>query len=193
MKVSELANELGTTSKEILEIIKKNDPSAKLFAATKLTEAQENAVRGSLSAKKSAPSRQEAGQEGKTSASEAAEKSGASSKPEAAKQENQKPEAGKTDGQAPKKKLTAVFRPQNAQQQIKRPVPKPTQAPNRSQAAAGAKSPAAEGNQNSRLGTGQTDLDRNQPARENRDGNRNQGNFQGGRDGRENRDRKSVV
>ena len=43
MKVSELANELGTTSKEILEIIKKNDPSAKLFAATKLTEAQENA------------------------------------------------------------------------------------------------------------------------------------------------------
>ena len=51
MKVSELANELGTTSKEILEIIKKNDPSAKLFAATKLTEAQENAVRGSLSAK----------------------------------------------------------------------------------------------------------------------------------------------
>ena len=63
MKVSELANELGTTSKEILEIIKKNDPSAKLFAATKLTEAQENAVRGSLSAKKSAPSRQEAGQE----------------------------------------------------------------------------------------------------------------------------------
>ena len=188
MKVSELANELGTTSKEILEIIKKNDPSAKLFAATKLTEAQENAVRGSLSAKKSAPARQEAGPEGKMSASEAAEKSGASSKPEAAKQESQKPEAGKTDGQAPKKKLTAVFRPQNAQQQIKRPVPKPTQAPNRSQAAAGAKSPAAEGNQNSRLGTGQTDLDRNQPARENRDGNRNQGNFQGGRDGRENRD-----
>ena len=90
MKVSELANELGTTSKEILEIIKKNDPSAKLFAATKLTEAQENAVRGSLSAKKSAPSRQEAGQEGKTSASETAEKSGASSKPEAAKQENQR-------------------------------------------------------------------------------------------------------
>ena len=31
MKVSELANELGKTSKEVLDIVKQTDPSASLY------------------------------------------------------------------------------------------------------------------------------------------------------------------
>ena len=91
MRVSELANELGKTSKEVLDIIKQKDSSAALFAASSVSKDQENMVRNAVSQKK----------EGKT--------------------------------EPAKKKLTAVFRPQNAQQQIKRPVPKqqpkPQQAP----------------------------------------------------------------
>ena len=34
MRVSELANELGKTSKEVLDIIKQKDSSASLFAAS---------------------------------------------------------------------------------------------------------------------------------------------------------------
>ena len=82
MRVSELANELGKTSKEVLDIIKQKDSSAALFAASSVSKDQENMVRNAVSQKK----------EGKT--------------------------------EPAKKKLTAVFRPQNAQQQIKRPVPK---------------------------------------------------------------------
>lgn len=55
---------------------------------------------------------------------------------------SQKKEAPKAE--PAKKKLTAVFRPQNAQQQIKRPVPK--QAPKKEapvSAASEAKAPAA--------------------------------------------------
>ena len=91
MRVSELANELGKTSKEVLDIIKQKDSSAALFAASSVSKDQENMVRNAVSQKK----------EGKT--------------------------------EPAKKKLTAIFRPQNAQQQIKRPVPKqqpkPQQAP----------------------------------------------------------------
>ena len=91
MRVSELANELGKTSKEVLDIIKQKDSSAALFAASSVSKDQENMVRNAVSQKK----------EGKT--------------------------------EPARKKLTAVFRPQNAQQQIKRPVPKqqpkPQQAP----------------------------------------------------------------
>ena len=91
MRVSELANELGKTSKEVLDIIKQKDSSAAFFAASSVSKDQENMVRNAVSQKK----------EGKT--------------------------------EPAKKKLTAVFRPQNAQQQIKRPVPKqqpkPQQAP----------------------------------------------------------------
>ena len=86
MKVSELANELGKTSKEVLDIVKQKDQSASLFAASSLSGDQEAMVRAAVSQKKEAPKAEPA-----------------------------------------KKKLTAVFRPQNAQQQIKRPVPK--QAP----------------------------------------------------------------
>ena len=95
MRVSELANELGKTSKEVLDIIKQKDSSAALFAASSVSKDQENMVRNAVSQKK----------EGKT--------------------------------EPAKKKLTAVFRPQNAQQQIKRPVPKqqpkPQQAPTKAE------------------------------------------------------------
>ena len=53
MRVSELANELGKTSKEILEIIKQKDNAAALYAASNVTRDQENIVRNSLSPKKS--------------------------------------------------------------------------------------------------------------------------------------------
>ena len=103
MKVSELANELGKTSKEVLDIVKQKDQSAALFAASSLSGDQEAMVRAAVSQKKEAPKAEPA-----------------------------------------KKKLTAVFRPQNAQQQIKRPVPK--QAPKKEapvSAASEAKAPAA--------------------------------------------------
>ena len=90
MKVSELANELGKTSKEVLDIVKQKDQSASLFAASSLSGDQEAMVRAAVSQKKEAPK---------------ASENGAKAEPA-------------------KKKLTAVFRPQNAQQQIKRPVPK---------------------------------------------------------------------
>lgn len=45
MRVSELANELGKTSKEILEIIKTKDKAAVLYAASNVTKDQENIVR----------------------------------------------------------------------------------------------------------------------------------------------------
>ena len=54
MRVSELANELGKTSKEILEIIKTKDKAAVLYAASNVTKDQENIVRNSLSPKKAA-------------------------------------------------------------------------------------------------------------------------------------------
>ena len=92
---SELANELGKTSKEVLDIVKQKDQSASLFAASSLSGDQEAMVRAAVSQKKEAPK---------------ASENGAKAEPA-------------------KKKLTAVFRPQNAQQQIKRPVPK--QAPKR--------------------------------------------------------------
>ena len=103
MRVSELANELGKTSKEVLDIVKQKDQSASLFAASSLSGDQEAMVRAAVSQKKEAPKAEPA-----------------------------------------KKKLTAVFRPQNAQQQIKRPVPK--QAPKKEapvSAASEAKAPAA--------------------------------------------------
>ena len=98
MRVSELANELGKTSKEVLDIIKQKDSSAALFAASSVSKDQENMVRNAVSQKKEGA-----------------------------------PKAEAEKAEPAKKKLTAVFRPQNAQQQIKRPVPKqqpkPQQAP----------------------------------------------------------------
>ena len=87
--LSELANELGKTSKEVLDIIKQKDSSASLFAASSVSKDQETMVRNAVSQKKEGA-----------------------------------PKAEAEKAEPAKKKLTAVFRPQNAKQQIKRPVPK---------------------------------------------------------------------
>ena len=52
MRVSELANELGKPSKEVLDIIKQKDSSASLFAASSVSKDQETMVRNAVSQKK---------------------------------------------------------------------------------------------------------------------------------------------
>ena len=130
MRVSELANELGKTSKEILEIIKTKDKAAVLYAASNVTKDQENIVRSFANPKREAkPAAPEHRTEApKTEASRAEAPRTEAPRTEAPKTEAPKAEAarsqdGASKGEPAKKKLTAVFRPQNAQQQIKRPVP----------------------------------------------------------------------
>ena len=154
MRVSELANELGKTSKEVLDIVKQKDQSASLFAASSLSGDQEAMVRAAVSQKKEAPKAEPA-----------------------------------------KKKLTAVFRPQNAQQQIKRPVPK--QAPKKEapvSAASEAKAPAAarpEAQPEERTGTRENRSrdTRGEMRSQNRDGRtgagRGEGRVRDTRDGRQ--------
>ena len=161
MKVSELANELGKTSKEVLDIVKQTDQSAALFAASSLSGDQEAMVRAAVSQKKEAPK---------------ASENGAKAEPA-------------------KKKLTAVFRPQNAQQQIKRPVPK--QAPKKEapvSAASEAKAPAAarpEAQPEERTGTRENRSrdTRGEMRSQNRDGRtgagRGEGRVRDTRDGRQ--------
>ena len=161
MKVSELANELGKTSKEVLDIVKQKDQSAALFAASSLSGDQEAMVRAAVSQKKEAPK---------------ASENGAKAEPA-------------------KKKLTAVFRPQNAQQQIKRPVPK--QAPKKEapvSAASEAKAPAAarpEAQPEERTGTRENRSrdTRGEMRSQNRDGRtgagRGEGRVRDTRDGRQ--------
>ena len=125
MRVSELANELGKTSKEILEIIKTKDKSAVLYAASNVTKDQENIVRSFANPKRDA---KPAAPEHRTEASKTEASRTEAPRTEAPKTEAPKAEAarnqdGGSRGEPAKKKLTAVFRPQNAQQQIKRPVP----------------------------------------------------------------------
>ncbi len=122
MRVNELANELGKTSKQILELIKQADPSASMYAVSKVTADQEAAVRRAISPKREA-----------APAPKAADVKPAAPAPKAAETASAPADkAAGAQGQPAKKKLTAVFRPQNAQQQIKRPVPK---APANQQAA----------------------------------------------------------
>ena len=161
MKVSELANELGKTSKEVLDIVKQKDQSASLFAASSLSGDQEAMVRAAVSQKKEAPK---------------ASENGAKAEPA-------------------KKKLTAVFRPQNAQQQIKRPVPK--QAPKKEapvSVASEAKAPAAarpEAQPEERTGTRENRSrdTRGEMRSQNRDGRtgagRGEGRVRDTRDGRQ--------
>ena len=52
MRVSELANELGKSSKEVLDIVKQKDQSASLFAASSLSGDQEAMVRAAVNQKK---------------------------------------------------------------------------------------------------------------------------------------------
>ena len=137
MRVSELANELGKTSKEILEIIKTKDKSAVLYAASNVTRDQENIVRSFANPKRDAkPAAPEHRSEApKTEAPRAEAPRTEAPRTEAPKTEAPKAEAvrsqdGASKGEPAKKKLTAVFRPQNAQQQIKRPVPPKPQTAN---------------------------------------------------------------
>ena len=137
MRVSELANELGKTSKEILEIIKTKDKAAVLYAASNVTKDQENIVRSFANPKRDAkPAAPEHRSEApKTEAPRAEAPRTEAPRTEAPKTEAPKAEAvrsqdGASKGEPAKKKLTAVFRPQNAQQQIKRPVPPKPQAAN---------------------------------------------------------------
>ena len=147
MRVSELANELGKTSKEILEIIKTKDKSAVLYAASNVTRDQENIVRSFANPKRDAkPAAPEHRSEApKTEAPRAEAPRTEAPRTEAPKTEAPKAEAvrsqdGASKGEPAKKKLTAVFRPQNAQQQIKRPVPPKPQGGNQGH---GASAPAA--------------------------------------------------
>ena len=94
MRVSELANELGKTSKEILEIIKQKDNAAALYAASNVTRDQENIVRNSLSPKKAAAPKAEAP---KKEAPKADAPRTEAPKTEAVKAEAPKAEAVKTD------------------------------------------------------------------------------------------------
>ena len=137
MRVSELANELGKTSKEILEIIKTKDKAAVLYAASNVTKDQENIVRSFANPKRDAkPAAPEHRSEApKTEAPRAEAPRTEAPRTEAPKTEAPKAEAvrsqdGASKGEPAKKKLTAVFRPQNAQQQIKRPVPPKPQTAN---------------------------------------------------------------
>ena len=137
MRVSELANELGKTSKEIIEIIKQKDNSAALYAASNVTREQENIVRSSAAQKKEAP---------KAAAPRAEQPKSEGMRTEAARAEAPKAAEGAPKTEPAKKKLTAVFRPQNAQQQIKRPVPpkpQPSQAARPGQQAAARQQQAA--------------------------------------------------
>ena len=132
MRVSELANELGKTSKEILEIIKTKDKSAVLYAASNVTKDQENIVRSFANPKRDA---KPAAPEHRTEAPKTEAPRVEAPRTEAPKTETPKAEAARSQdsaskGEPAKKKLTAVFRPQNAQQQIKRPVPPKPQGGN---------------------------------------------------------------
>ena len=60
MRVSELANELGKTSKEVLDIIKQKDSSVSLFAASSVSKDQETMVRNAVSQKKEGAPKAEA-------------------------------------------------------------------------------------------------------------------------------------
>ena len=150
MRVSELANELGKTSKEVLDIIKQKDSSASLFAASSVSKDQETMVRNAVSQKKEGA-----------------------------------PKAEAEKAEPAKKKLTAVFRPQNAKQQIKRPVPK--EQPKPQQAA-----PKAEETKPVQAAEAKTQVqETSAPAVENRPAQTERGDFQNrsqnGYQGRDNR------
>ncbi|MFR5601637.1 MAG: translation initiation factor IF-2 [Lachnospiraceae bacterium] len=102
MRVSELAKELGKTSKEVLDILQKQNYEIKSHASN-VTEEQIQSVKRSV-APKQAPAPQAA-------------PSPAPAAPEAAK-----PAASQSE-EAPKKKIAAVYRPQNSSQPIRNQRP----------------------------------------------------------------------
>ena len=204
MRVSELANDLGRTSKEVLEMIKSKNPGGSLYAASNVSKEQEAMVRAAFASPKSAPVP-------KTEGAKSAAQEGEVRKAEGGAEQASKAEPAK-------KKLTAVFRPQNAQQQIKRPVPPKPQPQSQSESApapsletvhpkvqtqsveskvvkeASPQSPAqndaAESREASRASgnsyegqRGQNPSGSQNSYQGNRDGQRTQGSYQGNRDG----------
>ncbi|NBH73619.1 translation initiation factor IF-2 [Clostridiaceae bacterium] len=130
MRVNELAKELGKTSKEVLEILQRQNQDVKSHSSN-INEEQIQMVRRIARPAASAPARPQAAEEARP-ASAAAKPAAAEGRPAGAA-EAKAPKADgagaapaakqapSTPAEAPKKKIAAVYRPQNSQQRPARP------------------------------------------------------------------------
>ena len=151
MRVSELAKELGKTSKEVLDILQKTNQEVKTHSSSVNDEQigmvkRAMAGQGAGSARTSAPAQRPAASAAQKPAAPAGSQASAAAPV-------QKP-AGATEGEAPKKKIAAVYRPQNSQQ---RPPQRPQAPAARPQSSAGrpqGQTPAAQGSQVQAQGAG---------------------------------------
>ena len=174
MRVSELAKELGKTSKEVLDILKTNNIEGKSHSSN-VTEDQTSIVRRALGGGQSRPAGQQG--QGKPAASNAGQQtqsrpaaSGAEqsqSRPAATEQQAQsRPAAAGAGQQTPvagaqaqsgaaaqgseephKKKLAVAFRPQNSQQLRNRPQGGRPQGQNQNQGYQGGNRPQGQNTQ----------------------------------------------
>ncbi|MEG0688130.1 MAG: translation initiation factor IF-2 N-terminal domain-containing protein, partial [Hungatella sp.] len=125
MRVSELAKELGKTSKEVLDILQKNHFDVKSHASN-VSDDQMSTVKRVFTGKTVAPAAPKTVVS--TTSVPTTPKEGtetlvsATSLPQSAKVETS------TESELPKKKITAVYRPQNSQQMRNQ---RPAAAPNR--------------------------------------------------------------
>ncbi len=128
MRVNELAKELGKTSKEVLEILQKQNQDVKSHSSN-INEEQIQMVRriARPAANAGAPARSQAAEAKPVGAAKPA---AAEAKPTAAGEAKAdgasgalaaKQAAAGTSTEAPKKKIAAVYRPQNSQQRPARP------------------------------------------------------------------------
>lgn len=109
MRVNELAKELGKTSKEVLEILQKQNQDVKSHSSN-INEEQIQMVKRAVkpgTVEPKAPAGVKAGTENK--------------QPVLGAESLAKPAAAGTQAGAPKKKIAAVYRPQNSQQRPARP------------------------------------------------------------------------
>ncbi len=117
MRVNELAKELGKTSKEVLEILQKQNQDVKSHSSN-ISEEQIQMVR------RVAKPAANGGAEIKAAASEGKAASAPAKAPAAntdGSASAAKPAAAGSQAEAPKKKIATVFRPQNSQQRPARP------------------------------------------------------------------------
>ncbi len=129
MRVSELAKELGKTSKEILEILQKNHIEVKTHSSNVSDEhiaVVKKAVGGGAQSqpaaqRQPAPQPQAAAQKPAFQPQPAPRTEGASAPAPAAETAAAVGGSGTAPAEAPKKKITAVYRPQNAQTMRQRP------------------------------------------------------------------------
>ncbi len=134
MRVNELAKELGKTSKEVLEILQKQNQDVKSHSSN-INEDQiqmvKQVVKSGTSGEAKAPAGVKAGIDAKGSMNNS--RAGVEAKPQTALGANteNKTSATGTQAGAPKKKIAAVYRPQNSQQRPARPK---TQQPDRNTA-----------------------------------------------------------